>query len=52
MTRDEASKPRKQRDASAGHKSFEFKEKVTDYKKHAKKSSSSFKSKAKYKRRK
>ena len=52
MTRDEAPKPRKQRDASAHHKPFEFKEKVTDYKKHAKKSSSSFKSKAKYKRRK
>jgi len=54
MTRDgaPAPKPRKQRDANAGSNPFEFKEKITDYKKHAKKSSSSFKSKAKYKRRK
>ncbi|KAF1786242.1 P-loop containing nucleoside triphosphate hydrolase [Phytophthora cactorum] len=47
-----APKPRKQRDANAGNNPFEFKEKITDYKKHAKKGSSSFKSKAKYKRRK
>ncbi|ETP39829.1 hypothetical protein F442_12761 [Phytophthora nicotianae P10297] len=47
-----APKPRKQREANAGHNPFEFKEKITDYKKHAKKGSSSFKSKAKYKRRK
>ncbi|KAG7386521.1 putative ATP-dependent RNA helicase ddx27 [Phytophthora pseudosyringae] len=45
-------KPRKQRDANAGNNPFEFKEKITDYRKHAKKSSSSFKSKTKYKRRK
>ncbi|RQM16165.1 hypothetical protein DD237_005336 [Peronospora effusa] len=47
-----AQKPRKQRDGNAVHNPFEFKEKITDFKKHAKKSSSSFKSKAKYKRRK
>ncbi|POM73159.1 DEAD/DEAH box RNA helicase [Phytophthora palmivora] len=54
MTRDgtPAPKPRKQRDANAGNNPFEFKEKITDYKRHAKKGSSSFKSKAKYKRRK
>ncbi|EEY54397.1 DEAD/DEAH box RNA helicase, putative [Phytophthora infestans T30-4] len=54
MTNDGTAVPksRKQRDANAGHSPFEFKEKITDYKKHAKKSSSSFKSKAKYKRRK
>ncbi|OWZ19594.1 DEAD/DEAH box RNA helicase [Phytophthora megakarya] len=54
MTRDGAPTPklRKQRDANAGNNPFEFKEKITDYKKHAKKGSSSFKSKAKYKRRK
>ncbi|CAH0517251.1 unnamed protein product [Peronospora belbahrii] len=54
MTHDGAMTPksRKQRDASACSNPFEFKEKITDYKKHAKKSSSSFKSKAKYKRRK
>ncbi|KAE8875840.1 DEAD-box ATP-dependent RNA helicase 28 [Phytophthora fragariae] len=54
MTRDGAPgpKPRKERDANAGNNPFEFKEKITDYKKHAKKGSGSFKSKAKYKRRK
>ncbi|KAK1937727.1 DEAD-box ATP-dependent RNA helicase 28 [Phytophthora citrophthora] len=54
MTSDgtQAPKPRKQRDANAGTNPFEFKEKITDYKKHAKKGSGSFKSKAKYKRRK
>ncbi|RLN53173.1 hypothetical protein BBJ29_001718 [Phytophthora kernoviae] len=54
MTRDGAPAPksRKQREGGAGNNSFEFKEKITDYKKHAKKSSTSFKSKAKYKRRK
>ncbi|EGZ07407.1 hypothetical protein PHYSODRAFT_527947 [Phytophthora sojae] len=54
MTRDgaPAPKPRKERDANAGSNPFEFKEKITDYKKHAKKGSGSFKSKAKYKRRK
>ncbi|KAG6617025.1 DEAD/DEAH box RNA helicase [Phytophthora cinnamomi] len=54
MTRDgaPAPKPRKERDANAGNNPFEFKEKITDYKKHAKKGSGSFKSKAKYKRRK
>ncbi|KAF1779463.1 P-loop containing nucleoside triphosphate hydrolase [Phytophthora cactorum] len=35
-----APKPRKQRDANAGNNPFEFKEKITDYKKHAKKGSS------------
>ncbi|KAI9916351.1 hypothetical protein PsorP6_018120 [Peronosclerospora sorghi] len=40
------------RDAQARQSPFEFKEKITDYKKHAKKGSGSFKSKAKYKRRK
>ncbi|KAL3669343.1 hypothetical protein V7S43_005720 [Phytophthora oleae] len=48
----QAPKPRKQRDANAGTNPYEFKEKITDYKKHAKKGSGTFKSKAKYKRRK
>ncbi|CAI5747201.1 unnamed protein product [Peronospora destructor] len=54
MAQDGASalKLRKQHDGNAVYNPFEFKEKITDYKKHAKKSSSSFKSKAKYKRRK
>lgn len=47
-----ASNLKARRDAKPGLNSFEFKEKITDFKKHAKKSSSSFKSKAKYKRRK
>ncbi|KAL4093347.1 hypothetical protein PRIC1_010781 [Phytophthora ramorum] len=46
-----ASKARKQRDANAGNNPFEFKEKITDFKKHANKGGS-FKSKTKYKRRK
>ncbi|RLN95961.1 hypothetical protein BBJ28_00009769 [Nothophytophthora sp. Chile5] len=54
MTRDgaPAPKPKKQREAGGASNPFEFKEKITDYKKHAKKTASSFKSKSKYKRRK
>ncbi|KAL7689154.1 putative ATP-dependent DNA helicase RecG, Helicase superfamily, ATP-binding protein [Plasmopara halstedii] len=44
-----ASKSRKQREEK---NPFEFKEKITDFKRHAKKKSGAFKSKAKYKRRK
>ncbi|RLN73891.1 hypothetical protein BBJ28_00006354 [Nothophytophthora sp. Chile5] len=54
MTRDgaPAPKPKKQREAGGASNPFEFKEKITDFKKHAKKTASSFKSKSKYKRRK
>ncbi|KAF1317821.1 Dead/deah box RNA helicase, partial [Globisporangium splendens] len=52
MGGNDAPKPKAQRSAPQEKNPFEFKEKITNFKKHAKKTSSSFKSKSKYKRRK
>uniref|UniRef100_K3X2S7 RNA helicase n=1 Tax=Globisporangium ultimum (strain ATCC 200006 / CBS 805.95 / DAOM BR144) TaxID=431595 RepID=K3X2S7_GLOUD len=52
MGGNDAPKPKSQRSAPQEKNPFEFKEKITNFKKHAKKTSSSFKSKSKFKRRK